>query len=256
MAQKTQAQILATERAGQVAHRAIKNINTVQKMAEINVYGVMVISYLHQAMYLITLFEVLTPANNIEEWVHRISGGIGAVLIPIGFDIFAIIAIKTGTTVGLQAGARKWGLGLLVIPSLMSGFVNVKSSLDGYGERGIWIAVIYVFVVALIPIVEFLKSKMQDIDYDAIDAIERRTLASGMAASEVDEAAGVVAPAKDLDPMMHLVVLAGGDIELARKIAKHGEMDQREKQSWTRKFNNALAKWKAEQAALLEAAAA
>lgn len=241
MSTKTQAQLLATDRAGKIAHRATRNIEQVQTMAEWTVYGVMAISYVHQAQYLYSIFHIVW-GGGLNETTHAITSTIGALLIPIVFDIFAVICIKASSTVGLAKATQRWGLAFLVIPTSMSGYVNFRSSIN------LAVAIIYLMVVGLIPVVEFLKAKMNDVDYDAIDKVERRALAQGGDDAVAVETATGAADALPLDPMMALVVLVDGDIEKAKAFAEYDKMKPSDKQSWSRRFNNASTKWKAEMA--------
>lgn len=238
---QTQAQLLATEQAGQLAKESIRNIEAVRRLAQVSVYVVMLISYLHQAMYLWDLMGA-----GFKSGLHGISGVIGSVLIPIAFDIYSLICIRIGTTIGLRRSTRRWALALLVIPTAMSGYVNVRSSI--ILENGWIIASIYIMVVALIPLVEFLRSRTHDIDYDAIDAVERRTMASGGVIPEVPEDFGQEAAARPTDPMMALVVASGGDIELAKGMVEYDKMSASDKQSWSRRYKNARARWLSEMA--------
>ena len=87
-------------------------------------------------------------------------------------DIFTVICIKAISTVGLIPAAKRWGLVFLIVP----------------------VAIVYVFVVALIPGIEFIKSKMQP-DFPAMDAIERRAVADAGPAQPAPQA-GVTAAAR------------------------------------------------------------
>ena len=55
---ETQTQKLAREHVSTVADAAISNIRSVQKWCTMIVYGVMIVSYFHQAQYLYGIFGI------------------------------------------------------------------------------------------------------------------------------------------------------------------------------------------------------
>lgn len=224
---ETQTQKLARRHVSTIADTAIRNIASIQKMAAFAVYGVLAISYFHQAQYLYSIFQI--------EWVlsfsammHAITSTVGAILIPIVVDVFVVICTKVVSTVGLRRVAKNTALCLVVVPVAISGYINFKSSIS------IAVAIIYLMVVALIPLTELVRALSHEIDYAAIEKMELRTMASAEPVSGLEQPVAEVATS--LDPMSELVLV--GEAR-AKEFAGYDRMTPAQKQSWSRRFKAA-----------------
>jgi hypothetical protein len=224
---ETQTQKLAREHVSTVADAAISNIRSVQKWCTMIVYGVMIVSYFHQAQYLYGIFGI-TWRVEFSTLSHAITSLVGAILIPVLVDAFTVVCIKVVSTVGLRRAAKNTALCFVVVPTTISGYINFKSSIS------LAVAVVYIAVVGMIVFTEVLRALSYEIDYAAIGDLEKRAMANAEpVASGEQPVAGVAAP---LDPMVKLVLM--GEDE-AKELVDYDRMTSEQKQSWSRRFKNA-----------------
>lgn len=233
---ETQTQKLAREHVSTIADTAIRNIASIQRLAAFAVYGVLAISYFHQAQYLYAIFRIEWKLS-LPVLMHAITSAVGAALIPIVVDVFIVICTKVVSTVGLRRVAKNTALGLVVVPVAISGYINFRSSIS------LAVAVIYLMVVALIPLTELVRALSHEIDYPAIEKMELRTMAS--AESARDEEQPVAEVAAPLDPMDELVLK--GEAR-AKELAGYDRMTSEQKQSWSRRFKAAERRMRREMA--------
>ena len=221
MAHQTQAQILATKYAGNLANGVLATIEAIHKMAKWLTYGVMLVSYAHQSAFLYKLFSP-SFGGNFFEILEGVSLLLGALLIPGLFDLAIIAMIRIMSTVGMNPQARKWARIYLPAPVLMSGTVNVLAS------HTYVIASVFVMVVSLIAVIEHLHSMVEP-HFPTIDALERRTVEAIVSGSEEVQSEA----SRELDPMEELVLMG---LERARQLAGYDRMSAGEKQSWSRRY--------------------
>lgn len=159
-----------------------------------------------------------------------------------------MLLVKAGSTLGLKQWVRKTALGLVVAPVGASAYINFQGSVDPMGGFVPAIAIVYLMVVAFIALTELMRMGSHEIDYPAIERMEQR------AATHVDgsgeEGTELEAPAKELDPMMKLVLM--GEDE-AKKLAGYDRLTPEQRQSWTRRFRAAQKRLKQELADPVEA---
>lgn len=231
-------QKLAQRHVETVADHAISNIEEIRRYATWIVYAVMGASYFHQFAYLFGTLHVreFWAIGTFEGDLHAATYAVGAALIPVIFDFFTIVCVKAISSVALKPWVRKLALALVLAPVGASGYINWNSSIGPKGEFAPAVAIIYLIVVAFIPLVELMRAASHEIDYPAIEKMELKALAQ----LDSDKDSAPVAPAKEMDPMEELVIRSGGEIVAARKLTTEYErMTPGQKQSWSRRFNNA-----------------
>lgn len=236
MSTETQTARLAREHLTTVVDVAISNIRQIQRYATLIVYAIMFVSFFHQFGYLFKTFYVAAfwSLGTLEGYMHAVTNAFGSLVIPIIFDFFTLQLVKAGSTLGLKGWVRKTALGLVVAPVAASGYINFQASVAPDGTFVLAIAIVYLIVVAFLGLTELMRMGSHEIDYAAIERMEKR------AASHVDrsseEPAELEASAKKLDPMMRLALM--GETE-ARELADYDRMTPEQRQSWTRRFKAA-----------------
>jgi hypothetical protein len=233
---ETQTQRLAREHLTTVVDVAISNIKQIQKWATYIVYAIMGVSYFHQFGY---LFKTLYVAEffslgTLEGYMHAVTNAVGALLIPVIFDFFTLLLVKAGSTLGLKRWVRKTALCLVAAPVGASAYINFKGSVDPTGKFVPAIGIVYLMVVAFIALTELMRMGSHEIDYPAIQKMEMR--AAAHVGGSVEGAAEQEGPAKDLDPMMQLVLMGEA---AAKEAVGYDRMTPEQKQGWMRRFNSA-----------------
>lgn len=229
-------QRLAQRHVETVADHAIINIETIRRYATYIVYAVMGASFFHQFAYLFKTFGVkeFAAMGTFEGWLHAVSYGAGAALIPIIFDFFTVVCVMAVSSAALKIWVRVLALVLVLAPVGASGYINWNSSIGPDGRFAPAIAIIYLMVVALIPLTELMRAASHEIDYPAIEKMELKALA------QVEEKQAVVepvAPAKVLDEMDLMVLRFGKDLKSAQAASsEYARLDKSQKQSWSKRY--------------------
>lgn len=229
-------QKLAQRHVETIADQSIDTIETIRKYAKWIVYAVMGVSFFHQFAYLFKTLGVkeFWSAGTFEGYLHSVTYAAGAALIPIIFDFFTVICVMAISSVALKTWVRKTALALVLAPVGASGYINWNSSIGPNGEFAPAVAIIYLMVVAFIPLTELMRAASHEIDYPAIEKMELKALAQ---VEGMDAVSAPVAPAKELDEMDLLVARFGKNLKAAQAASsEYGRLMKEQKQSWSKRF--------------------